>query len=272
MLENIKKNSLRCNWQKYTVGFTINDLVVTVGTTVLLILVGISLVGYLGHRSRVVACFENLRQLSVAMSLYEKSNGGRLPYAFIEYNSTKSVSWDRLIYSYGSSGSRQNHFLRCPSDTIPAKGGDPRRTYSMSQHNMNHLNWPPAPENATGVGLWWAPRGQDHARLASLNLTNTLPSITTDMIAAPMETMLLTEQAQSYNVEFSYLGSAIDNPNLHLNTKIIKSSKYHGGKFNYLLADGHVAWLSPLESLGLNDPGFDDPSVKYENIWTLRHD
>ena len=92
------------------------------------------------------------------------------------------------------------------------------------------------------------------------------------MISAPATTMLLTEQAQSYNIEFSYSGAAIDSPLAHLDTKIIKSSRYHGGKFNYLMMDGHVEWLSPLESLGENDPAYDDPAAQYQNVWTIKHD
>jgi len=213
----------------------------------------------------------NLGQLGIAMSLYEKDNNERLPYAFIEYNSTKFVSWDRLIHPYVSSSSGKNT-LRCPADVIPAKEGAPRRTYSMPKHSMNRWNWPPASGNKTGVGLWWAPRGREHAWLGRLNTTNAPPAITAEMIADPSETMILTEQAQSYNMEFSYSGATIDNPNAHLNTKIIKSSRYHGGKFNYLMADGHVEWLSPLESIGENDPAFDDPATEYQNIWTIMHD
>jgi prepilin-type processing-associated H-X9-DG protein len=214
----------------------------------------------------------NLRQLGVAMSLYEKSNDGRLPFAYIEYSPEKFISWDRLIDSYAPSGSGQSQLLRCPSDTIPAKGADPRRTYSMAMHNMDRRYWPPSGKNDTGVGLWWSPRSRLRAPTPDQNSkTNPTPAIRVGTISAPAATMLLTEQAQSYNIKYSYSGATIDYPSAQLDTKLIKMSRYHGGKFNYLMVDGHVEWLSPLESLGANDPAFDDPDSKYRNVWTMKH-
>lgn len=272
MMQHWGKSNAECGGRRGAEAFTLTELAAVAGGVILLFLVGMASVSELRYKSRASACQANLRQLGVAMSLYEKSNGGRLPFAFIEYTPAKFVSWDRLIYSYAPAGSGQNHLLRCPADTIPAKSGDPRRTYSMPRHNMDRGNWPPAADNATGVGLWWAPRGRWYASVANVNPTNSVPAISLDQIPAPATTMLLTEMAQSYNVEFSFSGATIDGTWAHLDTKEIKPSRYHGGKFNYLMVDGHVAMLSPLESLGENDPVYDDPAAKYQNVWTIRHD
>jgi prepilin-type processing-associated H-X9-DG protein len=257
--------------RKCVQAFTFMELATIISVVVTLILVAIPSANWIRYKTKESACLANLRQLGMAMSLYETSNDGRLPFAFIEYSESKFVSWDRLISSSGSSGSNIRNLLRCPSDTIPANGAAPRRTYAMPKHSMDQWNWPPAPGNATGVGLWWSPRGRWHAALANVNSSNSVPSMRADLISAPAMTALLTEQAQRYNVEFSYAGAAIDGPASHLDTKILTASQYHGGKFNYLMVDGHVRLLSPLESLGESDPMFDDPTARFENVWTIKH-
>jgi len=248
--------------RKLIAAFNRVELLVVMGTLAVLALLAVVAVDGLCHRSREAACLANLKQLGVAMSLYEKGNGRHLPFAFIEYNKAKFISWDRLLYSYGVAGPDQKHLLRCPADTIPANGNSPRRTYSMSMHNMDRRDWPPSSKNATGVGLWWW----------GMNPTSSVSAISVDMISSPAATLLLTEQAQADNVEFSYSDAAIENPAMQLDTKAIKMGRYHGGKFNYLMVDGHVERLSPLESLGENDPVFDDPDRTFQNIWTIRHD
>ena len=276
MIQNIQKSSARRCGQKGVEAFNLTELATTAAAVGLLILVGMAIANGFRNKSRESACMANLRQLGVAMSLYENSNGGRLPFAFVEYSPDKFISWDRLIDSYARSGSGQSQLLRCPADTIPtqeAQGASPRRTYAMARHNMDKRNWPPDANNATGVGLWWSPKGKLHAAASSLNSkTNSTPAISVDMISTPAATLILTEQAQGNNIEFSYSGAAIDNPSTQLDTQRIKMSRYHGGKFNYLMVDGHVELLSPLESLGVNDPAFDDPGSKYQNVWTIKHD
>jgi prepilin-type processing-associated H-X9-DG protein len=273
---NIQQSNARRGGQKSVEAFSLTELTTVAAAVALLILVGMASVGKFRYESRGSACIANLRQLGVAMSLYEKSSCGRLPFAFIEYSPDKYVSWDRLIDSYTPSGPGQGCLLRCPADTIPAQGTQgtgPRRTYSMGRHNMDKWNWPPGANNNTGVGLWWSPKGRLGVPASSLNLkTNPLPAISMDMISSPSTTMIITEQAQGYNIQFSYSGATIDNPSAQLDVKHIKMSRYHGGKFNYLMVDGHVEWLSPLESLGANDPAFEDPGSKYQNVWTIKHD
>jgi prepilin-type processing-associated H-X9-DG protein len=270
MIQDWERSNARCSGRTGAEAFTLTELAVVAGIVTLLLLAGMASVSEFCYKSRQLACTANLRQLGVAMSLYERSNDGRLPLGFVEYNPSKFISWDRLIDSYATTGSGQNHLMSCPSDTIAAKSGDPRRTYSMSRHDMGRGNWPPASENATGVGLWWAPRGKGHASVFNLNPTSSVPAVRMDEIPAPDRTMVLTEQAQSYNVEFSFSGATIDNPSEHLDTSAIQSSRYHGGKFNYLMVDGRVALLSPLETLGENDPAYDDPAATFQNVWLIR--
>ena len=126
----------------------------------------------------------------------------------------------------------------------------------MPAHDMLAEHWPPGASNGTGVGLWWAPDAKGHAALEQrLSADGHAPAIRPEMIPAPAGTLLLTEQANTNNILFSGQGAAISGPSHHLNTRFIPPRRYHDGKFNYLMVDGHVEALQPNQKPG---------------IWTIR--
>jgi prepilin-type processing-associated H-X9-DG protein len=242
--------------------------------------------------ARILQCISNLKQLGVGMSLYEQAEDNRLPFAFIKYTEGDgSISWDSLIYPYASGESygapippsmSPDRLLRCPSDTIPADAINRktgltqsyiRRTYAMPRHSMTPDNWPPGPKNSTGVGLWWSDGKNQLAALDNLESINgEIPAVRLGIIFAPSRTLLLTEQAQTNNHAFSYVGATIRNPSDHLDTTALKMSAYHQGRFNYLMVDGHVETLFPVETVGkiANSPG--NITNKLGNIWTINPD
>jgi prepilin-type processing-associated H-X9-DG protein len=89
------------------------------------------------------------------------------------------------------------------------------------------------------------------------------------MIHAPATTLLLTEHAIPQNTAFAASGSTIAGPTDHLDKNAMPADRYHGGKIEYLMVDGHVELLFPLESTGQRDPR--DASDKlHPNLWTIR--
>jgi prepilin-type processing-associated H-X9-DG protein len=272
-----------------TLGFNRVELVVVV--VVLIVLAGLT-VAYFDnfHHSKEAQCASNLKALGVAMALYEKDNDDRLPYAFIQYDKTHFQVWDSLIFHYvppGANGFVQKHLLLCPLDTILARGGALRRTYAMPAHSMDAADWPLASDNATGVGIWWDDsRATRKAYLTNYisvtktqgeeanagSVTVTIPAINLSMIQAPASTLLLTERAEAGNIAFSYSGATIHNPSQHFDTKAINADQYQGGKVNYLMVDGHVELMYPLNSLGQHDLREGDSDKQYPNIWTIRSD
>src|SRR4029077_19037693 len=111
-----------------------------------------------GERGRIARCTANLKDLGDAMHRFAGDHGGALPPAGIEPLQT---TWDMQLYSYLKPGQAAGDELIasvaprffCPSD--PIKRGDRPRSYAMSAHSMTPDNWPPGPDNTTGVGLWW---------------------------------------------------------------------------------------------------------------------
>jgi prepilin-type processing-associated H-X9-DG protein len=192
----------------------------------------------------------------MGMALYTGENDDRLPFAYIRYSEWESIAWDGLIYPFvlkgceisSSSLDKRNDLLRCPVDTM----GDRNRTYAMPQHDMSSTNWPPGPENRTGVGLWWSCWAGGNASLTNVvPAVGRIPAVRLEMIHAPADTLLLTEHANSVNSMFAHDGATISGPNDHLDAKTRKMNRYHNGKFNYLMVDGHVELLLPAQKQGI---------------------
>lgn len=265
-----------------------------IAVTVVLGVLGVGFYVFIG-RSRastnITVCASNLKQLGVAMAMYEKDNGGRLPYAFIRYGKASDYGpskdvWDSLIFPLvppGQNGLAQKHFLRCPADTLPGVQGQARRTYAMPSHSTRNENWPLSAQNATGVGVYWQWSFENKVLTNSIPVTRTrtngpteeaitvnLPAVKLDMIHAPESTLLLTENAWAENSAFNYHGATIDSTKKHVSTNL-DIEEYHRGEINYLMVDGHVELLYPSESMGRADPRHDDPGKKFPNVWTIGH-
>lgn len=240
-----------------------------VGVLVTVLILATLAATYAVHARRVqtlVPCAANLKALGLAMALYTKDNNDSLPFAYIEYDETNSISWDTLIlpfinaqYQMVSSSSSPVATFLCPQDNI-TRFGHLGRSYSMSAHDMSATNWPPGPGNSTGVGLNWSSEAVgSHAMLTNITLpTGHIPRIRLAMIHAPDGTLLLTEQANTFNILYTSSKAAI-NPGdkQYFDGMATKVDPYHYGKYNYLMVDGHVEALSPGEKPG---------------IWTIRPD
>jgi prepilin-type processing-associated H-X9-DG protein len=234
------------------------------------------------HVSTAMQCAANLRELGLAASLYEKDNQELLPYAFIVYDGSHIKTWDELILPFAFSGAdRRNaaYLLRCPADNISVniQSGVRRRTYAMPTHSMGGDSsvWPPGPNNNTGIGLWWQKDGWGMSDLTNMLIpcgTNFVKAAYhLSMIHATDTTLFLTENAQSNNIAFSYMGATIDGPSEHNWGGEIKPERYHGGRYNYLMIDGHVDLLSPLQSEGRSDLVQTGTDRKYPDIWVVNH-
>ena len=242
------------------VAFTRIELLSVIFILFLLGSVGTAFIGR-SKQAKIAQCASNLEQLGTGMSSYTRENDSRLPFAYIQYTEWESVAWDGLIYPFVSSGceisssslDKKYDLLRCPADV-----GDRSRTYAMPQHDMSSANWPPGSENRTSVGLWWScwQDGGNASLSYLLSHSESIPAVRLGMIRVPADTLLLTEHASSENSMFSYRGATISGPSEHLDTKTSRVTRYHNGKFNYLMMDGHVELLLPTQK---------------QEMWTIWH-
>ena len=137
-------------------GFARPDLAATVGVAIILLLFFGA--GRVGERGRTARCAANLAALGRATQSFADDHEDALPPAAIEPG---SVAWDAQVAPYLPPNRVKKGMgpsFQCPSDPL----ADARaRSYAMSAHDMQPENWPPGPDNVTGVGLVWNKESMD---------------------------------------------------------------------------------------------------------------
>jgi prepilin-type processing-associated H-X9-DG protein len=228
--------------------FTRLDMMVLIGLVVLL-LAWFGL-GQFGERGRIAKCAANLKILGQAMQSFGNDHGDALPPASID---PQSITWDAQIAPYLPRNRVKNGIepsFQCPSDRLAHARA---RSYSMSAHDMQPGNWPPGPDNATGVGLVWNKANiqrllGDGAVDTTATNTEILAMVKRSSIPSPADTMVLTEMINSGNNLKDAGMAAINNPGQQSGQLINDKTRIHYGRFNYLMLDGHVELLSPLKT------------------------
>jgi len=226
---------------------------------------------YSGENGRSTRCAWNLSAMGKAMEHYADDHGDALPAAGINLGKTQ-VTWDTKLIPYlepklAQSGSEQlfarvpQHFL-CPSDRVSHKGTP--RSYAMSGHDMRPDHWPPGDDSTTGVGLYWTKAktsgllGDTNAALQNPEL---LPALKRSALQDPANTILITELIDPMNLLGSLGSPTVSGASQQRRFLKENAGAFHVGRFNYLLADGHVELLSPLQT-----GSFDGTA----GIWTLK--
>lgn len=272
-------------------GFSRTELLITIGLVALLGMLAAVFAVKVRGRSSTAVCMNNLRQIGAAEQLYLQHNNDKLPYAFLHYRDQQQTSWDTLLSSYLRAALRGgktdgpppplkgvNQQLRCPADTVPppewaVRFHQERRTYALGMHNMAPENWPPGADNKTGVGLNWTfgARGErpPSARVYNFTATNQQAAVTRSMLLAPAKTLAVTERVRSANVIGNMAGAVITVTADHIEKNVIPAEKYHGGKFNYLMTDGHVETLFPEDTVGVTGEAGDKAS-RHLGLWTIK--
>ncbi len=239
------KGDRRCMERR---AFTRLDLVATMA--VLLLLLAIFGMTFFGERGRTLKCQSNLKALGHAMQDFASEHSDALPPAIID---TKRIIWDSQIAPYLPfklvKGGIDPVF-KCPSDALPHAR---TRSYAMSGHNMLNENWPPGADNATGVGLVWNQEnisrllGEATAKAAMTN-TDMLAMMKRSFIHSPSDTMVLSELINSGNNLKEGRWAVIESPGQQLEQLLQNGTRVHRGRCNYLMLDGHVELLSPLQA------------------------
>lgn len=173
--------------------FTLVELLVVIAIIAILAALLFPTLSRAKRKANEIVCLNNLKQLGVAMSLYQHDGNDKLPYAAIEMfeattAATREMTWDSLLHRYiggnlteeqlwnprGSLSSgkvRELPVLKCPSDMSPRPAvlAPPlpvyRRSYAMPRYMTSEgklddgspAPWPPSSDSQTGVGLNWYP-------------------------------------------------------------------------------------------------------------------
>lgn len=206
-----------------------------------------------GTNARIARCARNLSALGNGMDRYANENGDVIPVAGIDFGKIQT-SWAAELFPYTDGNSRC--FL-CPSD--PAVHHGSPRSYAMGANDMLPEHWPPGADSPTGVGLLW-----NKATVLSLlgkEKPEVLPAVKLTDLPAPADTLLLTEFIDPNNLMGGLSCARILEVSKQRQFFADGGASFHHGKFNYLLVDGHVELLSPLQT-----GSFDGSS----GIWSIK--
>lgn len=254
--------------------FTLWDLVVCIA--VLAGAIAFMVLTHTGERGRGRTCAANLHKIGKAMNDFAEDHGNAIPPAAVL---NPQHSWDNLIKPYmrpdlvkpGSAyAERQlkeatSPVFSCPSD--PLTRSNPR-SYAMSAHDMHQSNWPPGPENNTGVGLRWTKEKIQELLGQGSSPDNAVQSgieafsrVKFQHLTRPADTLLFTEFIEKENKLGDINKVRITSSANQLEYFKTNSAGLHGKRFSYLMADGHVELLSPARTRPPGDSA---------GIWTIR--
>jgi prepilin-type processing-associated H-X9-DG protein len=269
-------------------GFALVEVLVVMGVCLLGMFLFLMLRAPRGELRRTIACGRNLSQLGTAFQQYAQDHGGCLPPA-ASSNAQAELSWDLLIKDYlppraavpGSyyTDLRQRRavtpMFKCPSDTEQRREHEAPRSYAMPLYDPRRGGLRPEPDSPTGVGLRFPdPAFADAPAEASGSPpvgteSPAAPSIRLGLIPAPADTLLLTEHISPLNALWKCSHATVASTSEQLQLKTTSPANFHGGRLNYLMVDGHVEALLPIETVGHVGQIGANPATHY-GIWTIR--
>lgn len=253
-------------------GVTRRDVVFLVFSVCVLAALGWRALGG-GEFQRTLACKYKLGRLGAAFAQYADENARAIPPAALE-TGRGYTTWDTVLGRYlantragdgAATGSeliqRTAAAFHCPSDTEP-RGGEKPRSYSMPMYDVKREGWPPVVSSQGGLGLYLdAERLKLACEAAPVGLQSSIPSIRISMVPDPAWTALLVERVAIRNVLGTHEFVVTAGPREQWAAKTIELDKFHRGRLNYLMLDGHVERLSIRESGGHAGNG---------GVWTIR--
>jgi prepilin-type processing-associated H-X9-DG protein len=202
-----------------------------------------------------------LRALGHAVHDFAGDHDNGLPAAGIDLGYIK-ISWDALVVQYLNQRSANSaiHCIVCPSDPAPHNGVP--RSYAMSGNDMTPEHWPPGGDSPTGVGLFW----DDRTVLLLVNRDalqkpELLPALKLSAVPAPADTLLLTDFIDPNNTMGNPRQTTVFNASQQRQFFKDAGARFHRSRFNYLMVDGHVEWLSPLQTAAVDGT---------TGIWSLK--
>jgi prepilin-type N-terminal cleavage/methylation domain-containing protein/prepilin-type processing-associated H-X9-DG protein len=229
--------------------FTLIELLVVIAIIGILAAMLLPALSLARKKGQAAACIGNLKQIGVALEMYESDNNGWLPPAARLGPGQDGASFDRIVAPYMSGTSvavidptyaQWAGVWKCPTDKIP-RGNPlaPPRSYAM---NITLDNFTGNKGMLTGVGLGVALSGIDD----------------------PSGTIMVAERPNTAN-QYGYDANSdcgCPNPS-GANPSQFCLGQYdysqdsgglyppwHSGGWNYLFVDGHVEWLTPWQTLG----------------------
>jgi prepilin-type N-terminal cleavage/methylation domain-containing protein/prepilin-type processing-associated H-X9-DG protein len=264
-------------------GFTLVEILVVIGIIGLLISMLMPVLGAARRAGNTVRCASNLRQVGLAIELYAQKNDQMLPYAgFSTDDDAIEIGWDDLLdRELGGQltgpeinarwSTKPRAVLLCPADPIPSQFAPDshRKSYGIVRVLNGH-----APPRLSFEGI----AAQASIPTPTSPLTMRL-SLKQSEIRRPSELLVIVEAPHRWNVlgtahgvNYSFIDKPADQSQFtsftaDSLTPAQARQTFHGERWNYLFADGHVAALR-VEDTVSRSPGQEPNLFRASGMWT----
>lgn len=198
-------------------GFTLLELLVAISIIVILLGLLFPSLSRAREKTKAIKCLSNIRQIGIAIEAYKSDNSNRLAPGSIEGGSC--VGWAGRYFPYVKS----IPLFCCPTDEFIVKEEGGKKKYALTYFfNFN-------------LGTYDHPDGFHESDFSSAAHTILLADNTGSLKWAPRHDPVELENPEETDSFFAndFYQDDGEPYNRHLNGR------------NFLMADGHIAWLTP---------------------------
>jgi prepilin-type processing-associated H-X9-DG protein len=248
----------RCNHS----AFTLAELLVVIGVMAILIGVLMPILATARRSARMAACASNMRQVGVAVEIYQSENRQTYPYAAFQRagaGNNSEISVDDLLHKQLGGGvlsasemdagasPKPIRIWQCPEDDRDRWFGNAVRTYVPTNTRIKNTTGGAPQPGVTRLFTGFAGSEASNAAAPLLRL-----SIKQSEVHNASQFITFVEYPGAGNWQGSALRSSCSGPEQQ-SAFMPHGQTLHRGKWNYLFADGHVALHNPADT---TDPQF----------------
>ena len=226
--------------------FTLIELLVVIAIISLLAAILFPVFGQVRERARQATCTSNEKQMGLGFIMYSQDYDEKMPAAaaFGTYN----TGWPILIAPYVTRvamwSNQGSSIFQCPDDTVARYLNNAKQSYAVT-HDCSFPGQPIGSScNASGDDRY--SQGMAYGgSYVDAGLSTIFPGKPLSLFINPSQLIVVVEQ--TYDI-YNYLGTNHGYCYGPYQQFPAGSSPPHSEGSNYLFADGHVKWLSLMNS------------------------